>query len=395
MPNLANNSQCTGCTACYAACPNNCITMQQDKYGFVYPKIDLKLCINCKKCESVCPVIVGNKEITNVPLVYAEYNLDEKIRTESSSGGIFSLIANEILSQGGVVFGAIYDNQYKVKHVCIQELSDLSVLRGAKYAQSELNDCFIDVQQRLNAKQKVMFVGTPCQIAGIKTFLKKEYENFFTVDFVCHGVPAPSVWEKYVQYRAKKDNDGILPTNINLRSKKTGWSKYRYSNQYIYGNGKSYSALSGEDLFMRLFVGDYINRTSCENCHFKGYKRESDITLGDFWGIWDIDPDLDDNKGVSLVMIHSDIGRDMMKCISAKVFMKEFTMRQATTQNPSLLFSSSAAHERVQVLNQCIKGNFDEIAEFLSKKDAKRSLFVDLIGRVIRRIKRKFKSIKL
>lgn len=395
MPNLANNSQCTGCTACYAACPNNCITMQQDKYGFVYPKIDLKLCINCKKCESVCPVIVGNKEITNVPLVYAAYNLDEKIRTESSSGGIFSLIANEILSQGGVVFGAIYDNQYKVKHVCIQELSDLSVLRGAKYAQSELNDCFIDVQQRLNAKQKVMFVGTPCQIAGIKTFLKKEYENFFTVDFVCHGVPAPSVWEKYVQYRAKKDNDGILPTNINLRSKKTGWSKYRYSNQYIYGNGKSYSALSGEDLFMRLFVGDYINRTSCENCHFKGYKRESDITLGDFWGIWDIDPDLDDNKGVSLVMIHSDIGRDMMKCISAKVFMKEFTMRQATTQNPSLLFSSSAAHERVQVLNQCIKGNFDEIAEFLSKKDAKRSLFVDLIGRVIRRIKRKFKSIKL
>ena len=395
MPNLANNSQCTGCTACYAACPNNCITMQQDKYGFVYPKIDLKLCINCKKCESVCPVIVGNKEITNGPLVYAAYNLDEKIRTESSSGGIFSLIANEILSQGGVVFGAIYDNQYKVKHVCIQELSDLSVLRGAKYAQSELNDCFIDVQQRLNAKQKVMFVGTPCQIAGIKTFLKKEYENFFTVDFVCHGVPAPSVWEKYVQYRAKKDNDGILPTNINLRSKKTGWSKYRYSNQYIYGNGKSYSALSGEDLFMRLFVGDYINRTSCENCHFKGYKRESDITLGDFWGIWDIDPDLDDNKGVSLVMIHSDIGRDMMKCISAKVFMKEFTMRQATTQNPSLLFSSSAAHERVQVLNQCIKGNFDEIAEFLSKKDAKRSLFVDLIGRVIRRIKRKFKSIKL
>ena len=395
MPNLANNSQCTGCTACYAACPNNCITMQQDKYGFVYPKIDLKLCINCKKCESVCPVIVGNKEITNVPLVYAAYNLDEKIRTESSSGGIFSLIANEILSQGGVVFGAIYDNQYKVKHVCIQELSDLSVLRGAKYAQSELNDCFIDVQQRLNAKQKVMFVGTPCQIAGIKTFLKKEYENFFTVDFVCHGVPAPSVWEKYVQYRAKKDNDGILPTNINLRSKKTGWSKYRYSNQYIYGNGKSYTALSGEDLFMRLFVGDYINRTSCENCHFKGYKRESDITLGDFWGIWNIDPDLDDNKGVSLVMIHSDIGRDMMKCISAKVFMKEFTMRQATTQNPSLLFSSSAAHERVQVLNQCIKGNFDEIAEFLSKKDAKRSLFVDLIGKVIRRIKRKFKSIKL
>ena len=395
MPSLANNSQCTGCTACYVSCPKNCITMQQDKYGFVYPKIDLKLCINCKKCESVCPVIVGNQEATNVPSVYAAYSLDENVRMESSSGGIFSLIANEILRQGGAVFGAIYDNQYRVKHVCIQKLSDLPALRGAKYAQSELNNCFIDVQQRLKAKQKVMFVGTPCQIAGLKTFLKKEYEDLFTVDFVCHGVPAPSVWKKYVQYRAKKDNGGILPTNINLRSKKTGWSKYRYSNQYKYSNSKVYSALSGDDLFMRLFVGDYINRVSCANCHFKGYKRESDITLGDFWGIWDIDPELDDNKGVSLVLVHSDNGHDMMKRISAKVVMKEFTMRQATTQNPSLLFSSSAAHERVQVLDQCIEGKFDEIAEFLSKKDAERSSCAGLIGRAFRKIKRKLKSIKL
>ena len=223
----------------------------------------------------------------------------------------------------------------------------------------------------------------------------KEYENLFTVDFVCHGVPAPVVWEKYVQYRAQKDNDGLLPTNINLRSKRTGWSKYKYSNQYTYSNGKSYSALSGDDLFMRLFVGDYINRDSCANCHFKGYKRESDITLGDFFGIWDIDPELDDNRGVSLVLVHSDIARDMLKSISNKAVMKEFTIRQATAQNPSLLFSSSAAHERAQILDQCVGEKFDEIAEFLSKKDTKRSSCVSLIGRAYRKIKRKLKSTKL
>ena len=395
MPSLANNYQCTGCTACYSSCPRNCITMQQDKYGFMYPVIDSAVCINCKKCESVCPVIVGNQESTNVPLVYAAYLLDERIRMESSSGGIFSLIANEILSQGGAVFGAIYDKQYRIKHVCIQETSELSALRGAKYAQSNLNNCFADVQRRLKARQKVMFVGTPCQVAGLKTFLKKEYQELFTADFVCHGVPAPLAWEKYVQYRAKKDNNGVLPTNINLRSKKTGWSQYKYSNQYIYSNDKSYSSLSGDDLFMRLFVGDYINRDSCANCCFKGYKRKSDITLGDFWGIWDIAPEMDDNKGTSLVLVHSDNARDMVKQISDKVVMQEFTLRQACAQNPSLLFSSSAAHERIQVLEQCIGGEFDEIAEFLTKKEAKKLSYRSLIARVFKKIKRIFISAKL
>lgn len=392
MPELANNRQCTGCTACYTSCPKNCITLQADCYGFKFPVVDTNTCINCKICESVCPVI--EKKVTNKELIsiYAAYVQDDNVRMDSSSGGVFSEIATEVLNRNGVVFGAAYNNEYMVEHIQISSKEDLSKLRGAKYAQSELRECFHEVQKYLTEGRDVLFVGLPCQIAGLKSFLSKNYSTLITVDFVCHGVPSPLVWQKYVNYRAKKDNKGILPIKINLRSKSSGWSKYRYSNEYEYEGGKIYSAFSGDDLYMQLFVSDYINRASCTDCHFKGAKRVSDVTLGDFWGIWDVAPDMDDDKGTSLVLIHTKAGMDMLERIADRLVIREMSLNQASFRNPSLIVSSSAADGRELMLEKCVAGKFDEAEQVLVQKNAQRVSKLNVVMKIIRKIKKLIKQ---
>ena len=370
VPKLAPKKLCTGCTACKNTCPKQCIEMQMDKNGFVYPKIkDLSACIECRKCERACPVL-GNIRFSNQTVAYAAFSKNEKMRMESSSGGIFSELAKEILLQGGVVYGAAYNEQFEVQHCCVDTVDDLRKLRGAKYAESDLGNSFSDILKRLKTGQKVLFSGTPCQVAGLKSFLGKEYDNLFCIDFVCHGIPSPTVWKNYVEYRAKKDANGELPKNINLRSKHTGWSKYQYSNVFEYKNGKKYSALSIDSLFMKLFVGDYISRESCENCKFKGYNRVSDITLGDFWGIWDIDPQMDDDKGTSVVLIQSEKGQQLWNIIRDQIVYKEVSLEQASEQNPSMLVSSKAHENRKNVLDKIREEHFDECEKIFAQQQS-------------------------
>ena len=202
MPNLADKAACVGCTACASVCPNNCIEMREDSDGFLYPEINLqKGCVECRRCETVCPVL-GKSFSGELPIAYAAISLDESIRMKSSSGGLFTELAKRIIAQNGVVYGAAYDKQFKVYHYCVDNVDDLHKLRGAKYAESNLGNSFVDVLTKLKQDQIVMFSGTPCQIAGLKTFLKRDYENLYCVDFVCHGVPSPMAWRAYVEYRA-------------------------------------------------------------------------------------------------------------------------------------------------------------------------------------------------
>ena len=381
---------CTGCSACISACPAKCLKMDADTAGFFYPTLtDPSHCLRCNICEDVCPVLSDPTEQENIPEAYAVYAKDSELRKDSSSGGVFSLIARAVLNDGGAVFGASYEQAYRVQHICIEDQRQLYKLRGAKYAQSNLDGCFTDVLQRLKRGQKVLFSGTPCQVAGLKSFLQKPYSELFTVDFVCHGVPSPAVWEKYVKYRAMEDNNGTLPQKINLRSKSSGWSKYSYSNEYYYGAGKTYSNISGNDLFMRLFGGDYISRESCTNCRFKGYQRCSDITLGDFWGIWDVMPDMDDNKGTSVILLHSSAASDMMERLADEIVIKKVTLEQASAQNPSMLTSSPASKMRAEVIQKCLAGQFKCVGEHLeSKKDRHQKNFMEFIQRVYRKGKR-------
>ena len=359
MPLLADRNLCTGCGACASSCAHKCICMKPDEYRFVYPIVDVTHCVQCGLCEQGCPVVKEQSSDTSssLPKAYAAYSKDENLRKESSSGAVFSELAHYIFGKGGVVFGAAYDGQYNVQHICAESREDLASLRGAKYAQSDLGEVFQDVRSRLNRDQPVLFSGTPCQVAGLKSFLRKEYENLICVDFVCHGVPSPMAWKAYVVYRAKIDNDGEFPQSINLRSKETGWSRYKYSSVFKYKNGKRSVCLSGDSLFMKLFIGDYICRPSCENCPFKGYSRNSDLTLGDFWGIWDIKPEMDDNGGTSLILCQSDHGAKLLEGIADKLVMTQVTLEEAIRQNSSMLTASPANPRRKEALDMIRAGN--------------------------------------
>ena len=361
MPRLASIEKCVGCTACVKGCPQRCIEMIDDNDGFGYPVFThSSACIDCGYCEKVCPILKDEAANIKVPLAYAAFSRNETLRMESSSGGVFTELARQIIAQKGVVIGAVYDNMFDVKHCCIDNEGDLWKLRGAKYSESNLENSFANIIERLKNGQKVLFSGTPCQVAGLKSFVKKEYDTLYCVDFVCHGVPSPMAWKAYVEYRAKQDANGELPKAINLRSKNTGWSNYQYSNVFEYENGKQCSISSSDSLFMKLFVGDYISRPSCENCKFKGYNRVSDITLGDFWGIWDIDPEMDDNKGTSVVLIQSEKGQALWNEISDKIKFKEVSLEQASQQNPSMLVPSKSNPKREEVLKQIREGHIED-----------------------------------
>ena len=383
MPELSKKELCTGCTACASVCPKGCISMQPDKNGFVYPVIDTHKCIGCGLCEKVCPVLQPLKVAMDLPRSYAAYSTDKEARLNSSSGGIFTEIAKTVLKNGGVVFGAAYNERFEVIYICVENESDLAKLRGAKYAQSDLCGIFVTVKECLEQGKKVLFSGTPCQVGGLKAYLRREYENLLTVDFVCHSVPSPMAWKAYVNYRAWQDNGGELPSRINLRSKVTGWSRYQYSNRFEYGDGSVHNCKSGESLYMKLFVGGYINRESCANCQFKGYSRISDLTIGDFWGIWDIAPDMDDDCGTSVVLCQSHRGATLLETISNRVVMKQVTLEEASRNNTAMLQSCIHDPRRQKALDAIKIGDISECEKlFVHKKR--------ILTRILNNVKRRF-----
>ena len=363
---LADKNTCTGCTACASICPKHCIEMKEDENGFYYPHVDASTCINCGACERICPILNEVSKNAVQPEAYAAYSLDEELRADSSSGGVFSELAKTVLEKGGLVYGAAYDESFRVYHREVATLEDLKELRGAKYAQSCLGETFTAVKEHLDRKQELLFCGTPCQVAGLRAFLKKDYDNLLCVDFVCHGVPSPMAWRRYIEYRARIDNDGKLPVKINLRDKSSGWSRYQYSNTFQYDKDKEHRDISTQSVYMKLFTQDYLSRLSCGRCKFKGYSRSSDITLGDFWGIWDVAPEMDDDRGTSVVLIHSAKGRKTWNEISERVKINPVSLEQSSQQNPSLLSSSVMKAEREKVLKLIRTDGIENALPFLT-----------------------------
>lgn len=384
MIDKLDKSLCTGCTACKVVCPKQCIRMKKNEEGFNQPIIDLESCINCNLCEAVCPVM-NPLNVHKETSAYAIINKNEEERLNSTSGGFFSVLANYVLDNSGYVVGANYNVQYVVQHIIINNKEELYKLRGAKYSQSELRNIFNQVKELLDKNELVLFSGTPCQVGGLKAYLRKEYSNLITVDLICHGVPSPKVWKSYVEYRSNKDNNGQLPLNINLRSKSSGWSKYGYSVEFDYGSHK-YSNVNNQDLFMKVFIGDYCLRESCSNCVFKGIHRVSDFTLGDYWGVWDQLPEMDDNKGTSLVFIHSEKGKQLFDTLNDKVSHASIDVNKSIEMNPSMIRSSKAKDTRNDFLIEVNSENFDEIVN--------KYYVVNLSkGRLRNRIRNKLKKI--
>ena len=341
MLKITDKAKCCGCGACENVCPQKCIHMQQDEEGFLYPKIDLSCCIDCNACVRVCPVLSSPKAVDQVPQAFAVAAKDEFLRLNSSSGGIFSLFAERMIEQGGMVFGAAFDDEFQVKHIGIHDRSDLGKLRGSKYVQSRTEQVFSEIKQLLLSGRKVLFSGTPCQVAGLKNFLGKEYEELITVDLICHGVPSPLVWQRYLAYRKKRDGR-YPPRRISFRQKNFGWKRFSVSIQY---DDTEYLEDLNHDKFMRAFLTNLCLRPSCHQCVFKTVDRVSDITIADFWGIERELPSFDDDKGTSLAIIHSVRGEKLFASIQSEVHEHQIEVGRAIAHNTAMI-SSAQMHKK-------------------------------------------------
>lgn len=329
MINITNKIDCCGCEACAQSCPRQCITMQSDEEGFLYPKLNKDTCIDCSLCNKVCPVINQNHARKPTKVIAAK-NRNEEIRRQSSSGGIFTKLAESVIREGGVVFGARFDENWNVVHTWTDKEEGLAAFRGSKYTQSKIGGSYIKVKEFLKDNRQVLFTGTPCQIAGLKKYLRKEYDNLLCVDIACHGVPSPLVWHEYLQSERNAKTSEI--EEISFRNKDTGWKNYSFSIRF--SDNKEVSQVFRENLFMQVFLKDLCIRPSCTACPAKKGKSGSDITIADYWGIEKLYPEFDDDKGVSLVLINSSKGIKMVD--SFDIDYIETTYNQALENNKAL-----------------------------------------------------------
>lgn len=334
MINIERKEECCGCYACSNICPKRCIDMNEDMEGFNYPQVDVSKCISCNLCEKVCPVknnIKNNSKMKSY--AYACINKNNEIRVESSSGGVFSILCEYVIDKNGVVFGASFDDKFNVKHSYEETLNQCSNFRGSKYVQSEIGEMYKKAKMFLDNGRIVLFSGTQCQIKGLNLYLGKKYKNLITIDIICHGVPSPKVFKLYKNKLKKVYKSDIK--NISFRDKSKGWREFSYVTNF--SNGETYSKSLKEDIYMRGFLRNLYLRPSCYECKAKNFTSGSDISLADYWGIEGIHKDLDDNKGISLVLINSENGKEIFKQISNKIVYKDTDLKYSIENNPCIV----------------------------------------------------------
>ena len=356
MRAITEKQNCTGCSSCSNICPNYCLEMKSDSEGFWYPSLDAAKCVTCDLCKKACPML-QRTEVKNEPLAYACRSIDQSVRLASSSGGIFTLLAEQIISNRGVVFGASFNKNFAVMHSYVETMEKLEALRGSKYVQSKIGLSYKLVKEFLEQGKQVLFTGTPCQIAGLKSYLQQDYDNLFCVDIICHGVPSPKVWQKYVVYRG--NCSGALIQRISFRRKDEGWK--RYSVSVSFENDTEYLQTHDKDLYMRAFLQDVCLRPSCYSCDFKTLNRQSDITLADFWGIQNVLPEMDDDLGTSLVLLNSSSGKKMFEDIKNRISYKEVDLNQAITYNPAAVKSAMQNPKRRSFFNELERLPFNKL----------------------------------
>lgn len=364
MIDIKDKKLCCGCNACVQRCPKQCIAVQEDEEGFLYPIVDLSICIDCGLCEKVCPVINQGSERNPIE-VFAALNKDDSIRMQSSSGGIFTALAEQIIREKGVVFGARFDEKWEVKHDYTETIEGLNAFRGSKYVQSRIGDTFRQAEFFLKTGRKVMFTGTPCQIAGLRLFLRKEYENLLAVDIICHGVPSPMVWRKYLGENIQQGGLECIQS-ISFRNKNTGWKNYSFQIEYDKNHLKSsFSEYASQNIFMKGFLADLYLRPACYDCPAKKLKSGSDITLGDFWGIQHIKPELDDDKGLTAIIINTKKGEVIIENLPLIRFT--FKYEDVYRGNPALIKSSMLPNKRILFYTNLKKIPFDILISKLTR----------------------------
>ena len=374
MEEVVEKNKCCGCHACFNVCPKNAISMKEDVKGFKYPIINRAKCINCGLCKKVCPIISGPSQTEKEIDSYACFNTNLDERLNSSSGGIFILLAKEIINRKGVVFGATFEKNFNITHSYTEKEEDLIQFMGSKYTQSVIGESYKKVKEFLDKDRYVLFTGTPCQIEGLKSFLRKDYDKLYTQDIICHGVPAPKVWNKYLEYQKDIFKENIW--NVQFRNKDHGWTLFRTK---VFFDTRTYSESHHKDLFMKSFLSNICLRDSCYNCSFKKKYRISDITLADYWGINKINPDMYDDKGTSLVIINSDKGRELFNIIKNKLKYIDTDLDQALVYNPAMIKSVNHNPNEEDFINNIDSMNIDEL---VNKYVPKLSLYSRIINKV-------------
>ena len=368
LPNLCGEKDCTGCGACDNICPIGAISMSFNN-GFKFPVIDKDKCINCLACEKSCPVIkpIMLHQAYEEPIIYAVWNKDAFIREHSSSGGAFSACATKILTNGGCVAGAAYDENMYVNHITIESLDELNKLRGSKYVQCDMNDNYKTVKKKLSEGKTVLFVGTPCQVSGLKSFLKKDYENLICCDFICHGVPSPLLFTDYLKWFENGHN--FKTDSFTFRSKKSGWyDALRVANGSIVAKGKW-------DAYFLGFNRNITLRESCYNCPSNGVPRKGDITIADFWGIgrkYKFLSMSEIEKGVSLIMLNNDKGKTFFEETKELLVYHKRTFEEALAGNMPMIKSSSRPKERDTFYEDYEKMDFNKLVQKYFSLNGKR-----------------------
>ena len=327
---VGREEDCSGCHACFNACPVQAIEMRPDENGFLYPVILHDKCIQCNKCKKVCPTLHKPTDFT-LQMAYGCYANKKEEHASSSSGGVFSVLARMVLSMNGIVCGAVYDEKLAVCHHIIDSEDELYRLKETKYVQSRIGDVYKSIENALVQQRVVLFSGTPCQVSGLKGYLGKEFEKLICVDLICHGVPSPEVWQRYLKEIAGEKQI----VRVTFRNKTQGISKITLD--YHLDDGSVVKENYSDSLYMKGFIQNLFVRPSCFNCKYKGIKRCSDMTIGDFWSIKEYHPEFFHESGVSAVIVHSEKGKLWFDRAKVGLCVVQATSKEIACWNESLL----------------------------------------------------------
>ena len=349
---------------CGDICAKHAITFKIDK-GFWFPEVDENLCVNCNLCYNKCPALNNAPKVSGPIACYGAKSKDEDTRWNSTSGGFFTELAKAIISEGGYCVGAIYGENNEIIHSIENSFGGIEKLRQSKYAQSNISGIYKQVKDLLKLEKTVLFCGTACQVEALKAYLGKSYDNLFTMDFICLGICSPIVYRKYLDLMEKKYKSKV--TKVWFKNKKSGWRSI--GTKLDFANGKSYFRVGNRDLFMVSFVGDSIAmRKNCENCKYRKIPHNSDFTVADFWGIENVNPSLDDNKGLSAVFANTFKGNEMFKHISSSLDYFETTPEYIAKGNFSVLYPKSPGRNRDVFLSSLDTLSLDKALEKYGEK---------------------------